>query len=155
MRLYPTVAVAVAGLLGASPAPAQTAAVRSAPDRAGVERAALDYVEGFYEGDSLKLARSVRPEVVKLGFYHARGDTAYRSESMTYPEFFAYARQVREHHRQRGAEVPRSVAVLDVLDQTAAAKVTAWWGVDYLHLARYDGRWMIVHILWQDPPPQR
>ena len=154
MKLGQTVTFSVAGLFAATAAPAQTAAVRGAPDRAGVERAALDYVEGFYEGDSLKLARSVRPEVAKFGFYHARGDTAYRSEAMTYPEFFAYARQVRQNHRQRGPEVPRSVTVLDVLDQTAAAKVTAWWGTDYLHLARYDGRWMIVHVLWQDAPRQ-
>lgn len=34
----------------------------------------------------------------------------------------------------------------------AAAKVTAWWGTDYLQLAKYDGQWMIVHVLWQSPP---
>src|SRR5437870_4330281 len=36
-------------------------------DREAVRRAALDYIEGFYDGDSLKLVRSVRPEVLKLG----------------------------------------------------------------------------------------
>jgi len=45
------------------------------------------------------------------------------------------------------------VTVLDALDQTASAKLVADWGVDYLHLARYDGRWKIVNVLWQSPPP--
>lgn len=49
----------------------------------------------------------------------------------------------------------KEVAVLDVLDQTAAAKVTAAWGIDYLLLGKYDGRWKIIEILWQSHPPKR
>jgi hypothetical protein len=30
--------------------------------------------------------------------------------------------------------------------------VTALWGIDYMHLAKYDGKWKIVNILWQEPP---
>ena len=31
-------------------------------------------------------------------------------------------------------------------DQTASAKLTAWWGTDYLLLGKYDGRWMISSV---------
>ena len=31
----------------------------------------------------------------------------------------------------------------------AAVKVRASWGTDYLLLGKYDGRWMISHVLWQ------
>jgi hypothetical protein len=34
-------------------------------DSAAVRRAAMDYIEGFYEGDTAKLVRSIRPEVFK------------------------------------------------------------------------------------------
>ena len=44
--------------------------------------------------------------------------------------------------------------MLDVLDQTAVAKVTANWGIDYMLLAKFDGRWKIVEILWQSHPPK-
>ena len=142
---------ASASAQGASPADATAAS--AAEDRKAVERAALDYIEGFYEGDSVKLARAVRPEVMKYGFYHKRGATAYTGEQMTFPEFFSYAKSVRDNKHQAPASAPKKVEVLDVLDQTAAVKVTAFWGTDYLHLARYDGRWMIVHVLWQTPVP--
>ena len=33
-----------------------------------------------------------------------------------------------------------------------AAKVTAWWGTDYLLLGKFDGRWMIRDVLWESPP---
>lgn len=47
---------------------------------------------------------------------------------------------------------PKQIDLLDVADQTASAKLTAWWGIDYLHLATHDGCWIIVHVLWQSPP---
>ena len=40
-----------------------------------------------------------------------------------------------------------------MLDQTASVKVVAWWGIDYLLMGKYDGKWMISHVLWQSPPP--
>jgi len=46
----------------------------------------------------------------------------------------------------------KKVEVLDVLDQTAAAKITANWGIDYMQLAKYDGQWKIINILWQAHP---
>lgn len=48
----------------------------------------------------------------------------------------------------------KEVAVLEVLDQTAVAKVTAMWGIDYMLLGKYDGRWKIVQIRWQSHPPK-
>ncbi len=50
-------------------------------------------------------------------------------------------------------DAPKNVEVLDVLNQTASAKLTASWGIDYMHLAKYDGKWKIVQVLWQSPPP--
>ena len=47
----------------------------------------------------------------------------------------------------------KTVVVFNVLDKTASTKIMAHWGVDYLHLAKVDGRWMIRAILWQSPPP--
>lgn len=47
------------------------------------------------------------------------------------------------------ADAPKKVEILDLLNQTASAKLTASWGVDYFHLAKYEGKWKIVHVLWQ------
>jgi len=121
-------------------------------DSAGVRRAALDYVEGFYEGDSAKHVRSIRPEVFKYGFWLPRDSTRYAGEQMTWPEFHDYTRRFKARGATTPASAPREIELLDVQDQTAAAKLTAWWGTDYLLLGKYDGRWMISHVLWQSPP---
>lgn len=140
--------LALSGLLALAPvAPAQSNA-----DREAVRRTALDYIEGFYEGDSTKHIRSIRPEVFKFGFWIPRDSTRYSGEQMTWPEFHAYTRRVRENKRFAPDSAPKEVVIYEVLDQIASVKVTAFWGVDYLLMAKHDGKWMISHVLWQTPP---
>ena len=129
-------------------------AAQDGADSAGVRAAVLDYVEGFYQGDSTRLVRSVRPEVVKYGFFVPGDSTRYRGEPMTFAEMHAFANSVKRNNRTAPPTAPKEIELLDVQDQTAAAKLTAWWGTDYLLLAKYEGRWMIVQVLWQSPPPR-
>jgi hypothetical protein len=121
-------------------------------DRDLVKKAALDYVEGFYEGDTAKLTRSVSPDVHKFGYWRPRDATGYQGGRMTWPEFHAYANRVKASGRPTPATAPKEIVVYDVLDQTASAKLTASWGTDYLLLAKLNGRWMITHVLWQSAP---
>ena len=121
-------------------------------ERDAVRRAALDYVEGFYEGDSTKHMRSIRPEVFKYGFWIPRDSTKYTGEQMKWDAFHSYTRRVRERKNFARPDAPKDVVIYEVLDQTASAKVTAFWGIDYLLMAKFDGKWMITHVLWQTPP---
>jgi hypothetical protein len=146
-------AILLAMLLTLTSLAPRTGAAQGTADRNGVTRAALDYVEGFYEGDTAKLVRSIRPEVYKYGFDWLKADKRYAGEQMKSDEILGYARRFKEKGRTTPASAPKKVELLDVLDQTASAKVTAWWGTDYLLLAKYDGKWMITHVLWQSPTP--
>jgi hypothetical protein len=130
-------------------------AAQQPADRAAVQRAVQDYLEGFYKGDTIKLRRSVWPEVRKYGYGRGEGGAAYRGMAMPYADFMGFARGVRAGRNRPPADAPREIQLFDVQDQTASAKLTAWWGTDYLLLARVDGRWMITHVLWQSPPPRR
>lgn len=125
---------------------------QSAADSAGVRAAVLDYVEAIYRVDTTRIARSVRTDLAKRGYYTPRGKTEYVSEPMTYPQLIEVAATWNKAGKVNAETAPKVIRILDVLDQTASAKLTAQWGVDYLHLARYDGRWMIVNIIWQTPP---
>src|SRR5215207_1218775 len=150
--MSPRSLLAALALMGLSLGSPSRARAQSAADSAGVRRAVQDYLEGFYEGDSTKLVRSIRPEVYKYGFWRGRDSVAYHGEQMKWPEFHAYANRVKARGTRPPATARRDVRLLDVQDATAAAKLTAWWGTDYLLLGKYDGRWMISHVLWQSFP---
>lgn len=46
-------------------------------------------------------------------------------------------------------EQQKDVSVLDVFGNAASVKIVAADWIDYLHLARFDGRWVIVNVLWE------
>jgi len=40
-----------------------------------------------------------------------------------------------------------------VYNKTASARLTAEWGIDFMHLSKAaDGRWKILNIMWQSDP---
>jgi hypothetical protein len=119
-------------------------------DREAVKQAVLDYVEALYEADSARIQRSVHQDLFKLGFERDK-EGMYKPYRMTYQELYDLAGRWNKAGR-----IPKNstkeIVVYDVADQTASAKLTARWGIDYLHLAKFDGKWMITDILWQTPP---
>ena len=128
---------------------ATSVAGQTAEERSEVERAVLDYVEGVYEVKPELIERSVHPELKKFGFARRSPEDDWRVIPMTYEQLVELAGNYYKEEGGAPAAAPKKVEILDVLNQTASAKLTASWGVDYFHLAKYEGKWKIVHVLWQ------
>ena len=143
----------IAALVAGVALGAQWQAAAQVPnDREAVRQAALDYVEGIYNVQPERIQRSVHPTLVKRGFYKKDATAPYVDMPMTYEQLVALAGNWNKGGK-RDISI-KEVTVLDVLDQTATAKVTASWGIDYMLLGKYDGQWKIVQILWQSHPPK-
>lgn len=144
MNLLSALAIAIAFITPTPPA-------QAAADKAAVHQAALDYVEGIYLVDPTRIERSVHPDLTKRGFWREPSKSVYEPQStMTYAQLVALAGSWNKAGNRDLAI--KKVEVLDVLDQTAVAKVTANWGIDYMQFAKYDGRWKIINIVWQAHP---
>ena len=138
-------------VLAALVVPAQGSQSPAATDRAAVQQAALDYVEGLYLADATRIERSVHPQLQKRGFWRDNATAPWGpQETMTFEQLVNLSKTWNAK-KTRDTTI-KKVEVYDVADQTASAKVTAMWGIDYLHLAKYDGRWKIINILWQAHP---
>jgi hypothetical protein len=119
-----------------------------------VREAVLDYVEGIYEVEPARIERSVHKNLTKFGFYKSGEAEAYEGSPMTYDQLYTLAGRWNRNGQVDPKTATKEVVVLDVLDQTASAKLVADWGIDYMHLAKYDGKWMITQVLWQSHPPK-
>jgi len=124
----------------------------TAADSAAVRAATLDYVDAIYRVDTARVVRSVHPELAKRGYYVTRGQTGYTSSPMNYRQLIETAKTWNKAGRINPDQARKEIEILDILDQTASVKLVAEWGIDYLHLAKYDGKWMIVNVLWQSHP---
>ncbi len=125
------------------------AGAQSDADRKAVEEAVLDYVEGIYQVQPERIERSVHQDLRKLGYWRQDSSAEYQLAPMTYQELYDLAAKWNANGHIDPETAPKEVIIFDVLDKTAVAKLTAAWGVDYFQLGKYDGKWMIVNVLWQ------
>jgi hypothetical protein len=126
--------------------------VKAQDNNAMIERACLDYIEGFYEGDTAKLIRTLNPNLYKFGYWQDKKTGKYAPEgNMIWRQAIDYAKRVFEKKNFAKPDAPKKVEVLDIMNTIAAAKVTAWWGVDYILLAKQDDKWMIDQVIWEGP----
>ena len=127
---------------------AGSARAQSAADSAAIRAAALDYAEGWYEGNAERMARALHPELVKR--IVVRDTTT--GKSMV--QGMGASVLVNSARHGYGKETPRErqqkdVTILDIFGNAACAKaVMADW-VDYMQLGKVDGRWLIVNVLWE------
>ena len=148
MKNLTLLAAAVALVISAA-----TARPQSSDERERVRQAVLDYVEGVYQVEPARIERSVHPNLSKHGYWREKGKDGYATGQMSFAELVEVAKNWNKSGKLP-KDAPKEITIFDVQDQTASAKLVAAWGTDYFHLAKYDGKWMIVNVLWQSPPPK-
>ena len=125
----------------------------SAQEKEKIERACLNYIEGFYEGDTTKLIAALKPSLYKIGYWKNKTTGVYDFDGqMTYREALDYAKNIMAKKNFAKADAPKKVEVLDVGNTIASAKVWAWWGIDYILLSKQGDKWIIEQVLWEGPP---
>jgi hypothetical protein len=131
---------------------AQTTTV-SETDKAAIKATALDYIEGWYEGNAERMERALHPELAKrIVQKDARGNN--RLDQMG---AMALVQGVK---RGFGKNTPKEkqikdVTILDVYENTASVKAVMSDWIDYMHVARWNNRWVIVNVLWELKPESK
>jgi hypothetical protein len=123
-------------------------------DRAAIKQTALDYIEGFYEGNPERMERSLHPELAK------RIVRTEPSTGKSQLEHMTAARLVQVTGTRKTRPVPpdkqqKEVTILDQFENAASVKIVANDWIDYLHIAKFDGRWVIVNVLWEMKPQKK
>lgn len=122
-------------------------------DQVAVRAACQDYINSFYKADTTLAYRSIHPSLRKVGYYYNEADGQYSSQlEMPFRDLISLASEWNIAGDKTDATSPQSINLFEVSDKTATAKVTAVWGIDYLSLAKVDGKWMIMNVLWQSAP---
>ena len=124
---------------GAEAAPAQDAAA----DSSAVIAAALDYIEGWSDGDAQRMRRALHPDLVKEiaekgGHIQEKGaDELVRMTGM------------KGADGEAPADFRDRTHLLTVFGGVAAVRIDAPRWVDLPHLVRTDDGWKILHVLWE------
>lgn len=110
-----------------------------------VVAAATDYLTSFYSGTAeerrARIHKVLYPDLVKRA-------PAYMRSSLMLNISYSEMGRIAERSVHEDRPIPYSVEVLDVTPRMASVRTDADWGVDYIHLAKLDGDWKVVNVLW-------
>ena len=117
-----------------------------------IARSSVDYIEAWYTGDGERIEGCLHPELAKRAV-----DSDPRTGARTLHHLDART-MVASTREGRGTKTPpadrtHQVSILDVFRNIACVKVVSHPYVDYLHLGKFNQRWLIVNVLWERRQP--
>ena len=119
-------------------------------ERAAIERTVLDYFEGWFGGDPVRMERALHPELVKRSL--ERDCSARETLRTISAESMIEATARGEGKNESPADLRIEIEVEDVLGDLANVTVRSVGYTEYLHLARTSDGWKIVNDVWQPTP---
>lgn len=111
-------------------------------DRAGVERAARDYIEGYLEADAERHLRAYHPECVKRRYI--QDESGLTRMAVLSPQIMADGAS----RADRITDCDVEIFIDDISEDIASVRVYSCKWVDFLHLAKARGSWRLLHVTW-------
>ena len=130
-------------------ASSEVLAAQAAADSAAIRAVALDYAEGWYTGDSARMSRALHPRLAKRIVMNRSGES--RLGDMTAEELVHGTAQ-GGGSRTPAAGRQADVQILDIFENTASVRLTMADWIDYMHVAKWNGRWVVINVLWEMKP---
>jgi ketosteroid isomerase-like protein len=113
-------------------------------DEAAVVAAALDYFEGWFDGDVERMDRALHPDLVKRSPGEQHGATLGVTTKERMLELTGAGEGAED-----GADRRLDVEIEDVYGDIASVTVRSAVYHEYLHLVRTRDGWKIANALWR------
>jgi len=124
----------------------ETRAEQRSSEETAVVAAALDYFEGWFEGDAMRMDRALHPGLAKRSLSQVEPDSP-ELRSLTKERMVELT--AAGEGKDESAGGPRiDVEVVDLYGNIASVVVRSAVYREYLHLVRTDEGWKIVNALW-------
>jgi len=128
---------------------------QSPADSMAIKQAALDYIEGWYTGDAERMEKALHPDLAK------RVVRTHPKTGKSIVNHLSAAMMVEYTRGGGGTATPKEkqkseVIILDISREIASAKSISGEYIDYLHIAKVNGQWKLINVLWEpaEPPKQ-
>ena len=120
------------------------------PERDAIKRAALNYAEGWYEGNADKMEISLHPDLAKrIVRTNDKGQSGLGQMSAM---SLVQGTRSGSGKQTPAAEQQKDVTILDVTGSAATVKLEMRDWIDYMHIGKFNGKWVIINVLWEMKP---
>jgi hypothetical protein len=115
-----------------------------ASDRQAITEVATQYFESWFDGDPDRMRAVLHPALSKRTALEP-GASAVSLDEDTAESMVAHVSGGPQTSIERGQDI----TILDVSRHIATVKVVSKPFIEYLHLARFGDRWLIVNALYE------
>ncbi len=112
-------------------------------DLGAVRKPVLDYVEGWYDKDTARMAAGLHPALAK------RSMNPEAPQGIDHLDLPTLLGLVPQYGGQTGNERKEDITVLDVDHDMASVRVVSNNYVDLLHLGYWNDQWWVINVLWK------
>jgi hypothetical protein len=134
--------------------PVGAARAQPVADSAAIRATALDYIEGWYTADASRMERALHPELAKR-IVNTNPQNGRNSLGQQSAMTLVQATRNGGGKNTPAEQMQKDVAILDIFQNAASVRATMSGWIDYMHMARWNGRWVIVNVLWEVKPQDR
>jgi hypothetical protein len=120
-------------------------------DEEAIRQTALDYVEGWYQADAERMRRCLHPSLVKRALKKDSPTGRRYLNYLTREEMVVATEDGGGTHVAIDQQV-YTVTLLDVCGEIASVRADSPDWVDYLHVVKLDGGWVIANVLYTHNP---
>ena len=114
-----------------------------------IENTVRDFIEAWYSADAERMRRSLHQELVKRSVYRHQADGNIRLRRTANADMMVGWTEEGGGSDLSKEDKTYKIEVYDYFRHIASAKVISHKYIDYLHLAKIDGVWVIVNDLWE------
>ena len=108
-----------------------------------ITQTALDYFEGWFDGDVERMDRALHPDLVKRSIGTEQGATLGITTKQRMLELTANGEGAQD-----GADRRLEIEIENVYDNIASVTVRSAVYHEYIHLVRTPDGWKIANTLW-------
>lgn len=127
-----------------------TVSAQTDSDREAIKRTALSYAEGWYEGNAEKMESALHPDLAKrIVRTNPQGQSGLGQMSAM---SLVQGTRTGSGKQTPPAEQQKDVTILDVMGSASTVKLEMRDWVDYMHIGKFNGRWVIINVLWETKP---
>ena len=128
-----------------------TAFSQSGNDTALIKMTVLNYVEGFYTSDTVRMSKAIHPELAKRIIIRDTLGNIMLSNMGSSQLLYNTKRNRNKDVLNPEQPFKADIIIYDITNNVATAKVMTnkFHFIDYLHLGKFKGEWKIVNVLWE------
>jgi hypothetical protein len=125
----------------------------SPDEETAIRETALNYIEGWYEGNADRMDEALHPDLAKRLVYTHPKTGGSLLNGATKSLMLEYTRGGGGSDTPED-QIKNEVTILDTHGNMASVKIVSIDFVDYLHIVKWNGEWKILNVLWESLPKE-